>query len=493
MVLSFTSVYFSYPSSVDPVLRDISVEFHSRWTGITGDNGAGKSTFLMLAAGLLEPQSGKVVGSGGIYCPQRTDELPGSWEDFFYSGDGEAGRIMSRLGIESGWPYRWESLSHGERKRLQLGLALWREPELLALDEPTNHLDGEARALISGALESYSGTGLLVSHDRALLDRLCGSCFFLRQGKGILRPGGVSQGLAEEEREALEARRLKKRLAVERNRLAVEADSRRRTVEGSGGRLSKKQIDAKDSDSRGKINLARLSGKDRTGADQYKRMENRLARLDEKIETVSVPSRRKQGITLEGADAKMDRLCLIPAGTIPLGGGRSLIFPELLIRPGDRIALTGPNGAGKSTLARHILSRLSRNAAVLYIPQEISAESGGELLKTMEQETERDRGEILSRFSRLGSDPRLLLQSRQPSPGEVRKLLIARGVFVNPAIIIMDEPTNHLDLSSIRLLEETLAEVSCALLLVSHDEAFLSALTSREWAINAEGLLEIRS
>jgi ABC-type Mn2+/Zn2+ transport system ATPase subunit len=73
MALSFNSVYFSYPSSVEPVLRDISVEFHSRWTGITGDNGAGKSTFLMLAAGLLEPQSGKISGAGGVYCPQRTD------------------------------------------------------------------------------------------------------------------------------------------------------------------------------------------------------------------------------------------------------------------------------------------------------------------------------------------------------------------------------------------------------------------------------------
>jgi ATP-binding cassette subfamily F protein uup len=69
--------------------------------------------------------------------------------------------------------------------------------------------------------------------------------------------------------------------------------------------------------------------------------------------------------------------------------------------------------------------------------------------------------------------------------------LVARGVFANPGIIIMDEPTNHLDLSSIRLLEETLAEVSCTLLLVSHDAAFLAALTSREWAINADGVLEI--
>jgi ATPase subunit of ABC transporter with duplicated ATPase domains len=185
MSLSFNSVSFSYPSSVTPVLENITADFQSGWTGITGDNGAGKSTLLMLAAGLLEPSSGSIAaGNRRIYCPQRTDDLPGGWEDLFFTADGDALRIMSRLGIEGDWPYRWDSLSHGERKRLQLALALWRQPELLAVDEPTNHLDREARETIAGALESYSGIGLLVSHDRALLDRLCGNCFFFTRGDG---------------------------------------------------------------------------------------------------------------------------------------------------------------------------------------------------------------------------------------------------------------------------------------------------------------------
>ncbi|MDR2618940.1 MAG: ATP-binding cassette domain-containing protein, partial [Treponema sp.] len=114
MVLSFNSVYFSYPSSIQPVLEDVSAEFRSGWTGITGDNGAGKTTFLMLTAGLLEPLSGKITGQGGIYCPQRTDEAP-DLEEFFSSSDGDARRIMSVLGIAADWPWRWESLSHGER------------------------------------------------------------------------------------------------------------------------------------------------------------------------------------------------------------------------------------------------------------------------------------------------------------------------------------------------------------------------------------------
>jgi ATPase subunit of ABC transporter with duplicated ATPase domains len=488
MGLSFKSVYFSYPSSLNPVLENISLEFQPGWTGVTGDNGAGKTTFLLLAAGILEPQSGNISGSGGIYCPQRTDELPGLWEDFFCAADGEAGRLMSRLGIKADWPYRWETLSHGERKRLQLGAALWRQPDLLAVDEPANHLDREARELIVRALESYSGTGLLVSHDRGILDRLCGACLFIRQGKGVLRPGGVSRGLAEEDREALEARRLEKRLFDERERLAAEAETRRRVVEGSKNRFSKKRLDPKDSAGRGKINLARLSGKDRTGADLYKRMKDRLSRLDGRIENLSAPRRRKEGISLETSPAKMDRLCLLPAGNIPLGE-RSLSFPELPIRPGDRIALTGPNGAGKSSLIRLVLEHIPSRIGVLYIPQEINIRDGETALEELERESEKNRGEILSRFSRLGSDPRLLLQSRQPSPGEIRKLLIARGVFSNPALIVMDEPTNHLDLSSVRLLEETLKQISCALLLVSHDERFLSLLTRTEWAIQKDVLV----
>jgi ATPase subunit of ABC transporter with duplicated ATPase domains len=488
--LSFNNVSFSYPSSISPVLENINALFSPGWTGISGDNGAGKTTLLLLAAGIEVPSSGNIRGEGGIYCPQCTDYPPESWEDFFYSGDPGADHLINRLGIDAGFKDRWDTLSHGERKRVQLGTVLWRNPPLLAVDEPTNHLDREGRRLIAASLEEYRGIGLLVSHDRALLDRLCGNCLFLRGGGAVTRPGGISRGLEEEERELLAGRRLRQNLISKRDRLAAEADSRRRLAESSKNRFSKRHVDPKDRDTKGKINLAKLSGKDASGARLYKNMRNRVSRVDLALEKAPAGGEQKKGLTLHGTRAKKDSLWYSPPGAIPLGEGRSLVFPELAILPESRIALTGPNGAGKSTLIRHILAGLPAGPGTLYIPQEISVEERP--LPGILEEDEKTRGEIMARFSRLGSDPAGLMQSALPSPGETRKLMIARGVFTSPSLIIMDEPTNHLDLTSIRLLEEMLARVEAALFLVSHDDAFLSRLTGQEWSISAGGILEVK-
>ncbi|MDR0387571.1 MAG: ATP-binding cassette domain-containing protein [Treponema sp.] len=485
-VLSLNSVEFTYPSQMNPALWDVNFEAVPGWTGITGENGAGKTTLLLLAAGLLPPGAGSVRRpEDSLYCPQRTDDVPEFWEDLFFAGDNAAGRLMDRMEIGSDWPYRWETLSHGERKRFQLAAALWRNPAMLAVDEPTNHLDAEAGALVWEALKTYRGIGLLVSHDRALLDSLCGNCLFLREGTVTIRPGGVSRGLAEEERERAEQRGVRKKLHIEGDRLTAEAGRRRHTVEGSQNRLSKQRLDPKDRDRRGKINLARLSGKDAIGANLYKQMKDRAEKAKEALEEAANPHERKRGITLKGERARGDRLFFLEAGNIPLGEGRRLSFPELTIRPEDRIALTGPNGSGKSTLIRYALSHIS--APRLYVPQELTPTESRDILDEVFREEEKLRGEILSRFSRLGSDPRVLFRSALPSPGEIRKLMIARGIFYDPALIIMDEPTNHLDPVSVELLEAALAGYSGALLLVSHDGLFLSRLTNREWLITRQG------
>lgn len=470
------------------MIKNVSFDVRTTWTGIVGENGAGKTTLLLLAAGILKPSAGVCKRPESVfYCPQRTDELPPGWEDFFASiyNDNDVGALYSRLGIENDWPLRWGSLSHGERKRLQLAIALARKSELLAIDEPTNHLDRVAKRLIGDALAEYTGIGLLVSHDRALLDRLCTDCLFLENGNAVLRPGGVTHGLKEEKREQLENSRIQEQLHHERNRLSVEADRRRHLADSARSRLSKKHLGTKDSDAKAKINLARLSGKDAVGTNLYKHMVHRIDRVDQTLNAGHSEGKRKTGVTLEGAASKADRLFLLEAGSLPIGNNRTLFFPELGMAKRMRVALTGKNGAGKSMLVRHIIEHISPSIHFFYLPQELTeAESRAVLAQTFE-ENEKSRGRILSYFSRLGSNPKNILQSAQPSPGEVRKLLIARAVNHNPALIIMDEPTNHLDLPAVILLEGMLKECCCALLLVSHDEAFLSALTETEWTISS--------
>ncbi len=164
-----------------------------------------------------------------------------------------------------------------------------------------------------------------------------------------------------------------------------------------------------------------------------------------------------------------------------------LRYPDLNIGGADRIALTGANGLGKSTLVRHVLEKITiPSDNLIYVPQEISAEESRVLLESVKRLPNDERGRVMTTISRLGSRPARLLESALPSPGEIRKLLLALGIVRGPHLIVMDEPTNHMDLSGILCLEEALAECPCAMLLVSHDQAFLKKIAHQEWHLVAD-------
>ena len=181
--IQFQNVSFTYERASQPLITDLSVHFTRGWTGIVGANGVGKSTVLKLATGWLKPQQGRVIiPEFAIYCQQRTDDPPEQLSDLIEAMTGDAFEIKGRLGVADDWLERWITLSHGERKRAQIAVAMWRAPRVLAVDEPTNHLDVEAQNLLFNALSTYHGIGLLVSHDRKLLDDLCRQCLFRRVG-----------------------------------------------------------------------------------------------------------------------------------------------------------------------------------------------------------------------------------------------------------------------------------------------------------------------
>ena len=163
----------TYEGADQPALDDVSLAFASGWTGIVGPNGAGKSTLVHCICGTLAPDQGAVTPRvRGAVCRQSTATPPETLEEFACDYGSTAVKLRSLLEIEDEQLWSYAMLSHGERKRIQIACALAAEPQVLALDEPTNHLDAPTRALVAQALSSFKGVGLLVSHDRALLDKL---------------------------------------------------------------------------------------------------------------------------------------------------------------------------------------------------------------------------------------------------------------------------------------------------------------------------------
>jgi len=481
--LTFHRVSFGYHAGPRDLFDNLQFSLSNGWTGVVGANGSGKTTLLQLACGDLEPREGSIhVPTSAVYCPQRTDEPPPLLGELLSASDATAFRWRGVLGVEDDALARWPTLSHGERKRAQLAAALWREPELLAVDEPTNHLDAPARRRVIDALRAFRGVGLLVSHDRELLDGLCSRCLFLLPPDVLLRSGGYSVARQELDQESALASEARNQARCDRKHLEREV-TQRREQEGKADRgRSKRRVDRRDHDAKEKIDRARQS--DSGAGKRQRQLAGRLKQAEQAERSIELRSRRATGIGIQGQASSRNALIRLVAGSLPLGECRKLVFPDLLMQPTDRIALIGPNGSGKSTLVRHIMETSTLEShRLIYVPQEITADESIAIHKAARSATGDRLGETMNWVSRLGSDPRRVLDTVLPSPGEVRKLLLAMKLTEHPHLIVMDEPTNHMDLPSIECLEEALADCSCGLLLVSHDTRFLNRLTTTRWSI----------
>jgi macrolide transport system ATP-binding/permease protein len=487
--LRFGGVDFRYEAAPELLLKNINLHLGSGWTGVVGANGTGKSTLLRLACGELRPSAGSVSRPPlSVYCSQRTDHPPPGLDELMTSSGKRSTLIKARLGLEEKWPEKWPRLSHGERKRLQTGAALFQVPDLLAVDEPTNHLDNPTRAVLLGALAGFRGIGLVVSHDRELLDRLCGAVVFMDPPRAVLRPGNYSQASQEAAREKAEQIRRREKAAQELNRLEQSFSDRKRQAARSGVRRSKRGLSRQDSDGRDKINRTLVSGQDAARGRLQRQIKGRLSQAGKRLEEIGFTKEHPAGIEVTGEVYRGDSLIRLDAGSKPLGPDRQVLHPSILIRPGQRIALTGPNGAGKSTLLRALVGAYGLSwDRLLYLPQEISARRSGRVLEEARKLKGDDLGWVMNMVSRLGSSPKRLLDSRLPSPGETRKLLLVLGLLSRPWLVVLDEPTNHLDLPSIQALETALAQTVSALVLASHDRVFLEALTDTEWRIEPRG------
>lgn len=491
--LRFIDVTFSYDTSTEPVISSLTVHFSRGWSGIVGPNGTGKSTVAKLAAGILSPSAGSVITSGVstvYYCEQEAENLPEFASDFLSGAGSHSGKIHSMLGIKSNWADRWETLSPGERKRLQIGIALWKEPDIIVLDEPVNHLDSMTKQIVLPPLLSYNGTGIIISHDREFLDSLCHSCLFMRPGYAVMRRGNFSEGFAQQQ---IDDRSREKRYldALSRyNSIRQRALLLKQSENGKAGNLSKRNIPRHDHDAKSRVDGARLTGKDKKGARKAAILGRRAEDTATIASSLYFRQRQVEGIIFTGEKSRRDCLVRLGYGDIPLGPLNHLRIPELEIFPEDRIAITGNNGTGKSTLVSLIVSMFNPGSEqLLYIPQEIGIDLWRSVQNSLQTLDRKEAGLMFSAVHRLGSEPGRVIESPLPSPGEKRKIMLAMGLLKKASLIIMDEPTNHIDMPSIQCIESALRQYTGALVIVSHDPVFIRNTTDRRWEIthNATG------
>lgn len=489
MALSFHHITFAHENALAPLLENVTAHFPAGWTGIVGANGAGKTTILHLAAGNLQPEQGTVRRPDPIvFCPQRTDDAPVQLPQFISATEAEASVLRGKLQIGEDWADRWPTLSHGERKRAQVAVALWQRPDVLLIDEPTNHIDVAARTLLAEALVSFRGIGLLVSHDRELLDLLCRQCLFLDPPQAVMRPGGYTEAAAEARREEASLRAERQIAQQQLARLTEVARRRQSEAARADRKKSKRGLAHGDSDGRATIDRARVSGKDGQAGRLANQLNGRLAHAQQRVASLQVKKRYAVNFWLDGSTSPRQRLFTILADTLDLDDSRRLIVPDLTMLRHDRIAITGANGVGKSTLIRHIRNRLNvPEDHLIYMPQEIDLTRTRDIMAAVQRLSHEQLGRVMTVVSALGSRPERLQRHLDVSPGELRKVLLAMGVMHRPHLIIMDEPTNHLDLQAIECLEDALRDCPCGLLLVSHDLRFLSQVTDTRWHLQQEG------
>jgi ATPase subunit of ABC transporter with duplicated ATPase domains len=485
--LSINDVSFSYADAVEPLFEDISIQCSPGWTGIVGPNGGGKSTLLKLINGELQPDRGSIKLPGTVlYAEQRMEHQPPTFQDFVFNFDKTAIRLKNQLQIQVEWLNRWDTLSFGERKRCQIAVVLAEQPSVLLLDEPSNHLDHFSKTVLMDALRQFSCIGLLVSHDRELLDDVCRHTIFIDPPNVEMRACSFSLAAHEREREQLAILHERETIKKEVKKLKRRTQHQRQKAETADKQRSKRSIHRKDHDAKAKIDAARLTGKDAVQGRLYKRAQDQLDRAVEKQSVLKTKKQYALGIQYSGSGSDHKFPLTITARTLDMGRAE-LIIPELAVMAGEKIGLIGDNGAGKSTFITHLVKSLPLTSnELIYIPQEISHQMTKDIFSSVQNMSDADKGELLTIIRRLGSEPARLLETTTPSPGEVRKLMLAEGLQKSPALIIMDEPTNHMDLPSIQCVEQALVECGCALLLVSHDFIFLKNIVSSFWTFERE-------
>ncbi len=490
----------------NPLFEDVSLAIHDKGrTGLIGVNGSGKTTLLRMLAGEDAPDHGSIGKPTGFtigYLPQEVelfDELTPmaivlqpfahlmDYEKKFdelgklaenedsmrqladlhhavefhdvYSLESRAEAILSGLGVpQDKWRGPLTSLSGGYRMRVVLGKLLLQSPDFLLLDEPTNHLDMDSLVWLEKFLMRYKGGMLIVSHDRDFLNRMTGFTAEIRNRSMIIYRGNYDAYIAMRaqllETQANHARRLQDQI-----------DQKERFVE----RFKAKNTKATAAASRMKQ------------IEKLKELMPEVERGTDTIEFTFPETIQSGGVPLKLRDVAMRY-------------GEAEVFRGLTIevRRGDRIAIVGPNGSGKSTLLKLMAGLLPASTGTFEAGYNVIIRYFGQhqleqldldrtLYETVAATAARTEKSfirnVLGAFLFSGDD--VDKKVRVLSGGEKSRLVLATMMASPGNTLLLDEPTNHLDLNSIETLAHALENFPGTIVMVSHDDYFVSRIADR--------------
>ncbi|MDG2525560.1 ABC-F family ATP-binding cassette domain-containing protein [Stenotrophomonas sp. HITSZ_GD] len=528
---------FAWPDGT-PVLHDLSFTLGATRTGLVAPNGAGKSTLLRLLAGELAPAAGRIALHGRVaWLPQQLALDPrlqvadvlgvatqlraleavhagaGTLEDFECVGSDwdlreRIAATLARLGLDGLSLQRpMRTLSGGEAMSLALAARLLQRPDVLLLDEPSNHLDATARRRLCDVLADWPGCVLIASHDRRLLDGM-DQIAELHPDHLALHGGGW-----REYREAAEAGQQ----AAEQRVRQLRGEVRRQQQARQQARERAERRSARAAHGVADAGLPRLVAGLRARAAQVsagKTDEVHADRLAQARAHLREAAQALEGATplalpLPATRVPADRVLFHGQGVQVYRDGRAVFAGDglaLTIRGPERIALQGDNGAGKTTLLQLLAGDLPPAAG--------SVRRGAGRIATLSQRLELPdpRASVAEHFAAAapgmapGERARLLaglgfrgertgLPLAALSGGERLRVVLLCVLHAEPApqLLLLDEPTNNLDLETVAQLEQGLRAHEGALVVASHDDAFLDAIgVTRRWWL-AEGKLRERA
>ena len=445
-------------------------------TGIIGINGTGKSTFLKVLAGVVEPDGGTLFRSPRAkisYLPQNPamkDDASVLEQVFLHLPadalsvrEYEAKAMLNQLGIAD-FNQKVGTLSGGQRKRVALTAALLQPADVLILDEPTNHLDAEMTAWLEDRLRKFRGGIIMVTHDRYFLERVVNHITELDKGKLYHYEANYSK--------YLELKELRQEMAEasERKRQSILRTEREWIMRGCKARSTKSR-------------------------ERIQRYEDLLAQdapeYDDSVQMTAASSRLgKKIIELEDVSKAFD--------------GRPILshFTYTILR-NDRIGIVGHNGAGKSTLLNTIAGRLAPDSGSVEMGATVKigyfTQEGRELdlnqrvydfIHDISDEVRTDEGtftakQMMEKFLFPGD-----LQSvpiGRLSGGERRRLYLLSVLMEAPNVLLLDEPTNDLDIMTLSILEDYLQSFPGPVITVSHDRFFLDKLAESIFEVRGDG------